>query len=730
MNFVWVKILLLLLLICSNVAMGKTIKVPLTDIFPVKSLDLRCIDAKYELKLPIPERWKINSARLSFSYINSASLLKKNSQLVVRLNGTPLAQMKLDPNAPEGSAEINLPPLLLQAGYNNVTFGVSQHYATQCELPCVPELWTRLKLDQAFIEFDYQLKELPQKISQVASALFDEKSFVDNKVNIITQDRTDKVLSLVGGVASGIGIRFNFQPLEFTSLSQIQENSDNLLIGTKEFVESYLAQYDIEFDVSKPVVKIFPLPTKVYDEENGDYFRADKRHALIVISGITEKEIRLAADSFDILSLPFPDSSKMELYEFEIPDIKLYSGKNTLGTGVDYPFSKMDFTTHTFRGFAGSNKQINFRLPPDFLIKPNQYVKVKLNFAYGAGSRLDSVLNVLLNEKYIASIHLDDPRGGLISNYEIDLPTYLFKGGANSLSFQPVMTPLITENCSFVHTENLFLTLFDNSNLHFPDMPHQITMPRLDLMFVNGFPYTRWPDGYQAKIYIPQVNDQTVAAALNIMGLLGQKNGYPLLSMEITSTLPQKYDGELIVIGKISDLPKKLAEIAPLSVGEQYRVPYPVFKSSDDENTVAISTQDSEISLQKGILMQFQSPDVLGRSIVMLTAKSDETVEKLSQAVTRGGVQSNIKGDLVLIDFIQDENAEPESTKFNYATTAIKVGKSYITGKGGKISPIESIMVNNPNLYWGLIFGLIIIFAWLFYWILNRRRINRQNQAQ
>jgi len=721
---------LLLLLIFSSSSFSKVIKVPLSDIYPVKSLDLRCLDAKYELKLPIPQRWEIKSARLSFSYVNSASLLKKNSQLVVRLNGSPLAQMKLDPNAPEGSAEINLPPLLLQPGYNNVAFAVSQHYATQCELPCVPELWTRLKLDQAFIEFDYKLKDLPQKLSQVAESIFDERSFIDNKINVVTQNRSDKTLSLIAGVASGIGIRFNFQPLKFSAKDVLQENSDNLLIGDKEFVESYLAKYDIEFEVSKPVVKIFPVPKKVYDEENGDYYRPDKRYALIVISGLTEKDIRLAADSFDILSLPFPDSSKMELYEFEIPDIKLYSGKNTLGTGVDYPFSKMDFTTHTFRGFSGSNKQINFRLPPDFLIKPNQYVKLKLNFAYGAGSRLDSVLNVLLNEKYIASIHLDDPRGGLVSNYELSLPTYLFKGGSNSLSFEPVMTPLITENCSFVHTENLFLTLFDNSNLHFPKMPHKINMPRLDLMFVNGFPFTRWPDGYQAKIFIPEVNDHTVAAALNVMALLGQKNGYPLLSMEVTSTLPEKYDGELIVIGKLTDLPKKLASIAPLAIGEQYRVPYPVFKSWDDENSVAISTQDSEISLQKGIVMQFQSPDVKGRSVVMFTAKADETVEKLTQAITKGSVQSNIKGDLVLIDFIQDTLSEPNSPEFNYATTAIKVGKNYVTGKGGKISPIESIMVNNPNLYWGLIFGLIIIFAWLFYWILNRRRINRQNQAQ
>ncbi|MDE3270404.1 cellulose biosynthesis cyclic di-GMP-binding regulatory protein BcsB [Pseudoalteromonas sp. G4] len=720
-----IKFLLLCCFVFSGCITAKTLKVPLTEVYPVESLDLRCIDAKYEMKLPIPARWQVNSAKLFFSYVNSASLLKKNSQLVVRLNGTPLAQMKLDPNAPEGQAEIDLPSLLLQPGYNDLVFEVNQHYATQCELPCVPELWTRLKLDQAYMEFDYTLAPLPKQLSLVANTLFDERSFLDNNINIVTENYSDESLSVAGSIASGIGVRFNFQPTNFHARNSLIEKMDNIVIGSEQFISEFLAKYGLNPSIETPTVTILSMVKSEFDEQGNQEFIEDSKYALILIAGNSQKEIQLAAESFDVLSLPFPDTNTMKLHEFELPDIRMYAGKNTLATGADYEFKKLDFTTHTFRGFSGSQKTINFRLPSDFMIKPNQYVDLSLNYAYGAGSRTDSSLNVLLNKQYVASIHLDDPRGGLISNYQISMPTYLFQEGNNSISFQPTMTPLVTENCSFIQTENLFLTLFDNSSMRFPAMPHKIEMPRLDLMFVNGFPFTRWPDGFEARIALTELNENTVASAYNMMAVLGQKNGYPMISMQITSNVDANYDGEQIIISTMSALPKSFAENAPLKMGDRLRVPYPIYQELEGETNVAISTQQSDISFDKGMIMQYQSPGVLGRSVVLFTAKTDKALRRLTRLTTQGALQSQIKGDLVMVDMF-DTSQENSLSQAKFAAVAVTVGDKYITGKAGKVNVVESVLVSNPNLYWIAIIVSILLFSLLYYLLLKRRRAMRQ----
>jgi len=101
--------------------------IPLKDITEVEAIQLRCISSEYEIMLPIPERWEIKKASIEFGYYNSAALLKRTSQLVIGLNGVPLSQIKLDPLAPEGYAEVELPPLLLESDYNSFRVAVSQH---------------------------------------------------------------------------------------------------------------------------------------------------------------------------------------------------------------------------------------------------------------------------------------------------------------------------------------------------------------------------------------------------------------------------------------------------------------------------------------------------------------------------------------------------------------------------------------------------------------------------
>ena len=70
-------------------------------------------------------------------------------------------------------------------------------------------------------------------------------------------------------------------------------------------------------------------------------------------------------------------------------------------------------------------------------------------------------------------------------------------------------------------------------------MPHFVEMPRLELFMHSGFPITRWPDGHEAWIWLTEKDDRVLAAALNVLGVATQRNGFPLFEMAFTYERPR-----------------------------------------------------------------------------------------------------------------------------------------------------------------------------------------------
>jgi hypothetical protein len=707
--------------------------IPLKDITEVEAIQLRCISSEYEIMLPIPERWEVKKASIEFGYYNSAALLKRTSQLVIGLNGVPLSQIKLDPLAPEGYAEIELPPLLLESDYNSFRIAVSQHYATECELPCMPELWTRVMMNEAKLNIEYELKPVPLRLSSVSNFLFDPKTFPQGKVHIVSTEKpTDERLTVLGMTTSGIALRYDYRKALFTYGQTLVQGQDNVLIGSHEEVTALLSKYDLSMDQTGPSIKLFHLPNR-YKNTNREpnepewMITTDPQYALLVIAGDSSKDLKLAAETVDIMSIPFPDSQGMNVREFHMPEIALYSGKQILLTDREYPLKKLQFNTRTFRGFNASPTSISFRVPSDFMVKPNEYVELSLDIAYGAALRYDSALNVLLNGHHVGAIHLDDQSGSIITGYKLRLPTHLFQGGLNKLAFDATLTPFITENCSYVQSENLFLTLFDSSTILFPEMPHRVEMPNLSLFFVNGFPYTRWPDGYESKVFVTQPTNESISSAMNLVGLLTQKNGYPLFGLEMTTQKPNGYQGELMVIGPLDTIPDAYFEKSPLKIGEENQVPYPVFESWDQKQALAFSRQESGVGDKQGIILQMASPYKIGRTMTIYTSKHEEGVAALTEAILDPGVQSAATGDLVLVDYIYNEyNQKHFGNGLDYQVVSLTAGDTYVTGKGGQISQPDYYLSKDQRLYWAALIGGLVVLSILIYLILKRRHKARE----
>lgn len=696
-------------------AAAETVRIPLHQLAPARSVDLKCISAEHILQIPIPARWEVKRAVLSFEYVNSTGLLAGASRMAVRLNRTPVAQISLNPQAPEGAVKLVIPGTSFKAGYNDLAFAVAQHYTMDCEQPCAPDLWTTLKLDQAVLEVEFALKPVPLKLSSVGEYLFDPRISPAGAVNLVLENRQADLVSVAGLVTSGIARRFDYRSVRFSTADELQPGRDNVIVGSRKFVEAYLAARGVTPPkIDGPFLKLLHLPLP-----GAGAGTVDPTHGLLVVSGATINQLRLAAATLAIISPSFPNSDELTATEFKLADIPMHGGKLTVTYDKKYTFKDMNFSTVTLKGFNANAREIAFRLPADVLIKPNLYVDLSLHYAYGAALGPGSVINILLNGKHVRAIPLDNVKGDLIEGYKLRIPTYLFRPGDNYLRIDTAMIPQNNKSCENMLIENLFVTIFENSTLVFPQLPHFAELPNLELFMLNGFPFTRWPDGKGSLFYLTGNDPATVNAALNLAGMISQKNGYPLFGAQYTYTDPKRFDGELIIVGALAAVPETYRQQAPLKLAAESTVPYSFTRNWSSEDTVAVSRQISTLKPGMGALMEFLSPYSEGRTVVLMTAATPNDLEAMSAALTESSVQAASKGDLALVEL--------EAPDFR--TTALLVGKKYIAGRSGEVSAIKRYLYYYPWLYYLAMALVIVAMSLLLFHLLKRYRKRRLKGA-
>ena len=702
-------------LIAAAAALGsqaETMRLPLQHITPLKSIELRCVSDEREVQVPLPERWELKKLVLHLRYTVSANLIPDRSTLVVKVRGQPVAQERLNPQAPDVRLGVEISPRLLEPGYNTVSFAVAQHYSkNQCEPPCSADLWTNISLRDSYFEMEYDLKPLPRELSALSTHVFDPRLMPAGEVHIVTEEPSAASASLAGIVASGIARRFDYRRVGFTVSRELKPGVDNVVVGKGAFVRSLLGEHGPDLAAMKGgYLRLLPMV------DGGG--KPDPTRALLVITGMDENAARLAAVTFSNISFRFPGSDELKAFTFEMPDVAQYSGRETIATDKVYDFKTLNFPTQSWVGLNPGTRAITFRLPPDFHIRPNQYAKLSLNLSYGAGLKSDSTLNISVNGRGVRAVRLESAGGAFIDGYKIDIPTYVFTPGANTLGFTAHLNSG-GQVCDLIQPDGLFLTLYEVSTIAFPPMPHFVEMPKLELFMHSGFPLTRWPDGHEAAVWLTDKDDRTLAAALNMVGLATQRNGFPLFGLEFTYARP-KEAGEIMVVGTSGSVDREIRAAAPLKMMEDgVVVPYPVVRGWNTEAVAATSRQQSALGAGRGLLMQFQSPYTAGRSVVMLTATAADDLLLASRLLLLNEVQAQSRGDLVLI-----EPGTPEPK-----VTAMDAGSRYATGKKGTYSPVESFLYTRPAVYYSVIAAILLLFAGALYAVLRRWRAKRKGKA-
>ena len=410
--------------IAALASQAETMKLPFEQLTPLSKLELRCISDQRELQIPVPERWRVKRAVVHLRYTVSANLVPDSSTLVVKMRNEPIAQARLNPQAPDVKMGVEIPTELLEAGYNPLVIAVSQHAKKdQCENPCTPDLWTNVSLRESYVEMEYDLKPLPKELSAISTHVFDPRLMPEGEVNIVVADMSAPNASLAGIVASGVARRFDYRRVNFTVSRAPKPGVDNVLVGKRAFVQTVAGTRgaNLASAIKGGYLKILPMV-----KADGS---ADPTHALLLLSGEDDNATRLAAITFSNISFRFPGSDELNAFDFALPSVSQYSGRETIAADATYALKTLNFPTQSWVGLNPGERTITFRLPPDFHIRPNQHAKLLLNFSYGVGLKNDSSFNVSVNGRGVRAVRLDSATGTFIENYELNIPTYVFQPG-------------------------------------------------------------------------------------------------------------------------------------------------------------------------------------------------------------------------------------------------------------------------------------------------------------
>ncbi|RMH60928.1 MAG: hypothetical protein D6678_04745 [Zetaproteobacteria bacterium] len=625
---------------------------------------LRQSEASYPLDVPLSYRVEPSAIRVHLVFTNSNALLKGRSQLRLRWNGGVFAQAPLDPAYPDGAIDVQVPLELTKSGGNELAIEVSQHYLSECEDPGSPELWTMVDMDSSYIELDGTMRPL-QPTLRAFDNLLASANWGDLHVMMVPLSKSEEHLHAGTLLAESIANRAGKQTVIIDSVELAQTvgstgvGHDLIVFGTYKEAERLLGPVDVKGDAKGHIF--------VRARQN------DPGHFLLAVLGRTPGDLVKAASAFAWATLPLADEASMDVFDVKVPEAMAYSSLHAVQEGREYNFSDLGFQTTTMKGLQ-DKATVSLWLPPDLFSKNHARVEMRLHFSYGAALRPDSVLNIYHNGQFLRGISLSDPRGLLVRDYRIWIPLYAFRPGLNEFRFESRMHANTGTNCTTGNTDNLLLTLFDDSTFTIPDTSHYVAMPDLNYLVNTGYPYLG-DLGDTPVIQIPKLNARMLASAWTLAARLGQLKGSPIQRLTIADHAGRA--SNIIRLDTFANIEDSIWAAAPVNLGRNGFINHPslanpsvlghepltwrkklnmLLSGSEYESPETVGPRYHSVGIRQsfslknqGALMQFENPKVDGGTMTLLVSDSEhQLAEAVEHLVQLWPQMQDSHGDLLL----------------------------------------------------------------------------------
>jgi len=700
-----------------------TVRLPLRQLIgATEPIYLQTAESTFTVFVPLSPRYNVRSCKMRLAFTNSIALLTERSVLRVVLNNRIIGQFYLSRDQPNRVVELEVPLNFLEVGSNQLQFIVAQHYTLECEDPGAPELFTQILPDESYLEAVVTWNDVYPKLSLLRD-MIDQKLWEPYRFHLCNPGSaglSDSQLSLGSIVSQGVAQNLGFRPFAVTTSAQLVAGVDNIVVGTVNELTPYMTATEVG-SVTGSFIAVKTLPS-------------DPTRFLLIISGRSEEEVSQAAYAFSLINFPLPDSQYAQVDSLTFPQKPTYLRNAPMVDPGIFSFRQLGMEKHfSVKGWNTGTHSLEVYMPGNLSPLDGSNVELRLHYVYGAALRRDSVLNVFVNGQFHFGVPIDNVRGASVYGQRIYLSLKAFQPGRNVVEIAPRMVPLVTNHCEMIQMENLWFTLYRDSDLVLPRLLLQTRLPNLKLLSQTSFPFSASPDGAEFAVHVAGRDATSVCAAWMLLGKMSQISGSVLHRTEISFRLPQTKKN-LIVVGPVGSLPDELMIKAPISPQEVGRLRYVMSASpvpeatavgpieeileklrgqavvrKEPEQPVTIGMNAKSTLLDDTMAISFENPFHLGRLATVFTAADADKLYRGIYTLQDRRYWDNIAGTVAVW------NNTPRSLQ----TT--RIGPEFQYGATSIVSRTSDEVSNNPLLFTAIVFGALAILAVLLRMLIKKK---------
>jgi hypothetical protein len=460
--------------------------------------------------------------RFRVGYLASISVMPEASVLTVWINDRVIGRTRIF--APTGvrTSEFDVPPGLLQYGFNSVRITVEQRHRVDCSLGATYELWTQIDASRTGLVLSPQDPGVSD-LRDLAAVPADTRGIVP--IRAVIQERTGlgNIENIVRAVqAIALAGRFEQPVVDFGPVETGQFGI-NLAIGT---VDELSEQFDPARlgTISGPRVMVLPAT-------------ASDRTAVIV-TGVSAKDVQDALTQLLIEKEQIGSTAGLRAAS-NFPGYAVQDGQRVRMR--DFGLVSTEFSGRFFRA------SFNIMMPPDFYSADYAKMFLNLDGGYASGLLNDAQIMVNINDRNAASLKLPNSAGEVFRGNELPLPLGLLRPGLNRIEIQaevPMASDASCDPLAAIEGKKRFLFL-DTTELVFPSIARIARMPDLAVTATGAFPFAG--NGKRPKLFVPTPNKESMGAATTLAARLAISAGR-MIDFQVTVTEPPAGSGPTLAV--------------------------------------------------------------------------------------------------------------------------------------------------------------------------------------
>ena len=467
-------------------------------------------------------------AKLHLKYLNAVAVMPEASRMTVSINDRVIAEIALDASSETASAVIPVPPGLLEAGYNALSFHVQQRHRVDCSIEAASELWTQVDPTGTGLSVSATSDVVSRFEDLVALPVGEDGS---TPITIMLSPSADNAAidqSIRAAQALAIRAGFARPKISFTREATTAPGIQ-LYVGTTKDLRARGVDLspvgDTAFSISGRLSGAVRITV-------GGASPADVDQSIfrLVVERTSKGEIGSAAG---LRALARTRGYRLDPEkEVSFADIGAVSE---------------DFTGRVYRA------DFNVILPPDFYPADNGKATLFLDATYVPGLVTSNEALVRVNGKVFGASRLTRSGGETLTRRPIELTLKALQPGFNTVQLEVRTATEDDKDCnplSLIEPKKR-LSVQDTTSFALPRLSRINHLPNMAATASTGFPYTetRKP----ITLYMPRPDLGTLGAAATLLVRQAMAAGRPL-DTRLVQRAPDAASGSALVVAALGDL--------------------------------------------------------------------------------------------------------------------------------------------------------------------------------